>query len=600
MDHEECDEIGKVVFHTLNPILRNLLNSIEQFRALDTRQRSTTRYHEVAISLNKNQNELYQSIQKEIYRWRSETDSIYLYRKALNEMQTFFFLPIVLTMQHTHKCTISIHDDDDDDVDAEANDRLDVVLNNAHINTLEEAAKSWRSYIQFVYEQNIELSNLQHALILLDPNLGIKILTAATIAMNDISKITHDSSEKTLNIGDNCHHAILAAIESLMKSQQSCAMFTEKFMNVLLQNRSFAEMLVIGCMHSLNDKIINDNSSNLVDIKGNVEFKLQSIRTLESILLLQEDNDSDRNITWRMFFPDIFMKLYQTAFVHVRFTTSASSPKLASESMKVISTLMKRALVVPTSMVDTPLDHFEALIAGPLENGTITKMTPEMKAFFERVHTIIAKPLTLLIHVASSNSSKLVRSVLVHNVCDTILNHTVHCWNLKIDTKSNEAMQPHQVPIAALECIILGLVDENGMYSLLYAFEFLFQYDQLSLFFSSLDHLSLDCTKIFNSFIASLTTVHISSWSRDIFLPRVISQIEALPSLARSGRNSDLIATVRLISGYLKSFLIIGNMKKGTGKIHANLHSFLVTQLTTKEIRQCIVGKYKKALSCSL
>lgn len=132
-------------------------------------------------------------------------------------------------------------------------------------------------------------------------------------------------------------------------------------------------------------------------------------------------------------------------------------------------------------------------------------------------------------------------------------------------------------------------------------FEFLFKYDQLSLFFYCLDHLSLDCTKIFNSFIASLTSVHISSWSRDIFLPRVISQIEALPSLARSGRNSDFITTVRLISGYLKSFLIIGNMKKGTGgKINANLHSFLVTQLTTKEIRQCIVGKYKKALSFTL
>lgn len=127
---------------------------------------------------------------------------------------------------------------------------------------------------------------------------------------------------------------------------------------------------------------------------------------------------------------------------------------------------------------------------------------------------------------------------------------------------------------------------------------FLPQNDNTLLCFSFLDNLSIQCIEIFNKFIISLTAVQMSSWSRDIFLPRVLSQIETLPSLARSGRNSDLISTTRLIAGYLKAFLLMSNMNKGQGKSKTNLHSFLVTQLTTKEIRRCFVGKCKTIIIC--
>jgi hypothetical protein len=457
MENDKYEAIGKLVYHTLYPIIRNLLNSIEQFRALNQSQKTNTRYHEAAIAIYKTQSQSYQNIQNAMRQWNDERDTLDLYCKALHEMQTFFFLPIVLTMQTKLMC---IHDDGD----KAANVGLDMALNNAHLNTLEEASRSWHCYIEFVYVKTMEQSHEYDATIVFDPDLSIKLLTAATIAMSDISKTTYAFSQDCLNIGDDCHQAILLAIESLMKSQRSCANFKEKVMTALLHNRSFAEMLVITCISSLNDKIIQDNESDLMDIKGNVELKFQSIRALESILLLQEDNDPDKIRIWRIFFPDIFMKLYQTAFVHVRFTTSVSSPKLASESMKALSTLMKIALTVPSSIVGTPKDPLVTRLSASPENEIVTEMTSEMRIFFERVHTVIAKPLILLINIASASPSKMVRSVLVHNLCDSILNYTLHCWTLKMDIESNstKATQPHLVVHAALESIILGLVDENG------------------------------------------------------------------------------------------------------------------------------------------
>jgi hypothetical protein len=587
MEDEKYEEVGMFVFQTLNPILRNVLNSIEEMRAFDS-----ARDHEAAMALYKTQSESYQSIQKEIRRWSNEKFHRNLYCKALNEIQAFYFLPIVLTMQTKLMC---IHDDGDKEV----SDRLDMILNDAHLKTLEDAAKSWYTYIEFVFIKTKEQSHVSDATMVLDPDLGIKLLTSATMAMRDIFKKMHTFSKDSLNVGDDCHQAILRAVESLMTSQKSSALFRKKIVTVLHHNRSFAEMLVIACIRPLNDKIIQDHSSDLMDIKGNIELKLQSIRTLESLLLLQEGDDPDESIIWRLFFPDIFMKLYQTSFAHVRFTTSVASPKLASESMRALSTLMKRALIVPRSILGTPKDPLIALLSTPSENDIVSAMDPEMKLFFERVHNIITKPLILLISVASSNPSKIVRSVLVHNICDTILNCTIDCWNLKIgiELKSIEATQPHLVPHAAVECIISGLIDENGTYFTVHSVSYHEMIIPNFVFFS-LDNLSFQCIELFNEFVNSLTAVQMSSWSRDIFLPRVLSQIETLPSLARSGRNSDLISTTRLIAGYLKAFLIMSNMNKGQGKSKTNLHSFLVTQLTTEELRRCFVGECKTIIIC--
>ncbi len=79
-------------------------------------------------------------------------------------------------------------------------------------------------------------------------------------------------------------------------------------------------------------------------------------------------------------------------------------------------------------------------------------------------------------------------------------------------------------------------------------------------------------------------------------MPRITSLIETLPSYAKSGRESELCRTMKLISGYLMTASDEDAKSSGKKKkVKASktiLSKYLSHKLTKDPVRQCLVGTF--------
>ncbi len=82
-------------------------------------------------------------------------------------------------------------------------------------------------------------------------------------------------------------------------------------------------------------------------------------------------------------------------------------------------------------------------------------------------------------------------------------------------------------------------------------------------------------------------------WSnliKEYVSPRITSLVESLPSLAKSGRETELLSAVKLVTGYLVFASNSGEKKKSFSK--DILSKFVSHQLSQAPVRQCLVGTY--------
>lgn len=474
MGDEEYESIKKIVFVAIDPLIRLLLASIEQLSGTNP---STP--NEQILAIYKNQIELYQHVQNEIHLWENQVPEglKFQYKKALNSMQRYYVLPILWTMKNIPFYVTNAIQNERQKMDRLSDDekyRGNIIIKNAYINTLEVSAKTLKLYLSFLYQQediqtdgNLEsIGNSSTNFLELEPNLCMNALVVATMAMSNIQHPISQNSD-SLNTGESCRQILLALVDELIHSQNTSEVFADLWKSAF-QNRSFSESLIISCISTLHKKIdVPEAIHASADIKGNLELKLQSLLTLESLLHRRVDNT-----TWMIYFPDIFMRLYQEAFQHVRFVRGASSPRLACECIKVMSILMKKTLIVPDVSDNTNKDDLSqtllSLSIGPTsESGLhISKLSPEIQTFFQRVHTVITKPLVLLLRMSSSNPSKRVREAILYHLCDVTLDDNLPCWSLKLDSQEHldEISHTHEVIISAFESLILGMNDDNGKF----------------------------------------------------------------------------------------------------------------------------------------
>jgi len=79
-------------------------------------------------------------------------------------------------------------------------------------------------------------------------------------------------------------------------------------------------------------------------------------------------------------------------------------------------------------------------------------------------------------------------------------------------------------------------------------------------------------------------------------VPRITSLIETLPSYAKSGRESELCRTMKLISGYLMTAsdedAKSSEKKKKVKASKTILSKYLSHKLTKDPVRQCLVGTF--------
>ena len=80
-------------------------------------------------------------------------------------------------------------------------------------------------------------------------------------------------------------------------------------------------------------------------------------------------------------------------------------------------------------------------------------------------------------------------------------------------------------------------------------------------------------------------------WSKSIkeyVVPRIVSLVESLPSLAKSGRESELSSVMQLITGYL---VLVADGEKNKSFPKNVLSKYISHQLTQQSVRRCLVGK---------
>ncbi len=100
------------------------------------------------------------------------------------------------------------------------------------------------------------------------------------------------------------------------------------------------------------------------------------------------------------------------------------------------------------------------------------------------------------------------------------------------------------------------------------------------------------CKEIISKYRNNFGIVEWNQNTKTIIIPRIVSLIESLPNLTKSGRDSELSYVMKLITGYL-TLLVDG---KDTSFSKSVLSKYLAHQLTEESIRQCLVGK-RTALS---
>ena len=129
------------------------------------------------------------------------------------------------------------------------------------------------------------------------------------------------------------------------------------------------------------------------------------------------------------------------------------------------------------------------------------------------------------------------------------------------------------------------------------------QTSQMSNYHSTtLDVLSTQCNAIIQSYRQFQGDREWNNHIREYIVPRITSLIETLPSYAKSGRESELCRTMKLISGYLMTAsdedAKSSEKKKKVKASKTILSKYLSHKLTKDPVRQCLVGTLKHLFSC--
>ena len=157
--------------------------------------------------------------------------------------------------------------------------------------------------------------------------------------------------------------------------------------------------------------------------------------------------------------------------MHLKFSSSQSSPKIASEILKVLSILLNRTLAIQTDK-SSPSDENWALMASnaikelqlvqksACQQGWQQDMSDDLRSFLGNVHRMIPTPLILLLKLIPTNKSLQVRTGALH-ICESLLVHTNSTWDLSL-VQEDDIDSVSELRILALECLVALSVDNNG------------------------------------------------------------------------------------------------------------------------------------------
>ncbi|KAL7531629.1 hypothetical protein ACHAXR_009215 [Thalassiosira sp. AJA248-18] len=296
--------------------------------------------------------------------------------------------------------------------------------------------------------------------------------------------------------------------------------------------------IVQGCLSLLPQEKLNDSSTNekmKVSPRENATLQLEALKTLRVLMSRVPLVD-----LWRSMLPGCFAGLYRAALSKLRYSSAASSYKVASACVRVLGLLLKQSLsgynppsksADPTGAnandssiqsITTSLLAAVQVSKQPADVGNSPASMPlsprekQMQEVRTEVNQRLVGPLSVLLSLLPANRSSAVRKSGLY-LCGIILMDIRSVW-----MESNMKALGRK----SLEYCLMMLGDDN-------------------------DNISICSSGILHSYKSHLGA---TVWKRQLsqtIVPTILELVEALPAFAKSGRESEVHNYLRLIDGYL-------------------------------------------------
>lgn len=259
---------------------------------------------------------------------------------------------------------------------------------------------------------------------------------------------------------------------------------------------------------------------------ANVDLQIQALLTLQVIM-----KSVPFATVWRHMFPGIFAGVYRCCLQAIRI--AQRSPKLASAALSVISDLLKICLqstpMLESSATDTTSGSKEKAVIDRLKSLALNTESVSIAGvpghaesnedeFVSRANKFLPTPLTILINMTAVAQTPQVREKVV-GLLSVVLVESLFFW------KSDANI----LTVAFESCLVLSQ-DNN-------------------------EDISSSASAVLRKYKEKIGSDYLTSLPR-VIGPRVMSIVGGLPAILEAARETDLVASLRLINGYLKAMTL--------------------------------------------
>ena len=497
-----------------------------------------------------------------------------------------------------------------------SNERMRYIVRSATYSCIEEAALSvialWKCRQNIISfdkdisdEDSSDKENDINSLILPGLMSCVMALSSIDIAnseksdgdnkFNDVSK-----NNEALDRGEECAVSILHCMQSfLTTSETNNVLALESFqfgtdaqlqklaspMATKISNAmggALVARLVQTCLALLTTKenevtsSCSDNDSRSIKSSSdsNPTLHLAALKTIQ-ILMISIPIDT----LWKAILPGCFAGLYRCALSKLRYSSSASTHKVASEAIFAMSLLLMQSMKNKErsgEKNESILTVTESLMAA-IQKSNLQVKTPIVKdannesseqneseelEFKNEVNARLPGPLSVLLSLVSTNRSHVVKQRGLC-LCRIILIDTRSTWTQETSTTLGKK---------ALEYCLTVLADEK-------------------------DTLSSSSCQVLNEYKLQLG---VTEWKRQLSqsaVPTMLELVEMLPILAKSGKDAEVRNYLRIIDGYLLvSFRGdrgdgVYQTKNTLGKCKSDVRAALSCAESSKLINDAFSGK---------
>lgn len=176
--------------------------------------------------------------------------------------------------------------------------------------------------------------------------------------------------------------------------------------------------------------------------------------------------------------PCLLQSLFRETLLHLRFTTSQSSSKLAMDFLQTLSVLMNRTLSITTTHETIHnMPYQDVFLRGDINSsieskGHTSKINDTaLRKFLDNVHEFLPRPLFMILKLLPLQKTTSVKIAGARNFCRSILLESRESWAMYVPIDEGGVGVEYNdekldVTSVAFETLITMAVDHDGECSL--------------------------------------------------------------------------------------------------------------------------------------